>query len=91
MTTETFTLADLMRERGYTRPEDRADGLWAALMVCHDCPHRMIDHDEIAFRCRVCRCDQAHRGLSARADDRLLALGVALREAAQPDSTGARE
>ena len=57
------------------------DILWEALMVCGDCPHRMIDHDEVAMRCRKCRCDQSARGLSSLADERLLALGGAIREA----------
>jgi hypothetical protein len=67
-------LADLYRERR----ETREDILWGALMVCHDCPHRIIEHDEVAFRCSRCSCDQSQRGLGARADERLRILGRAI-------------
>lgn len=70
------TLADVIRDRD----EGEYDELWSALMVCGDCPHRMIDHDQLAMRCLVCRCDQRQRGLSAHADERLMTLGTALRE-----------
>jgi len=70
-------LAELLRERGDTEHEV----LWGALMVCNDCPHRMIDHDWVEMRCLRCRCNQSHRGLSSHATDRLLALGRAIREA----------
>jgi hypothetical protein len=82
MTTTDDTLADVLRERyGPDLPAPKQDVLWAALMVCHDCPHRMIDHDEVAMRCTVCRCNQSSRGLSSRADERLRDLGVAIRDA----------
>lgn len=70
-------LADLIVER----QEDRDDVLWGALMCCHECNHRIIEHDQVALRCRVCTCDQSHRGLGAYADEYLLDLGRALKEA----------
>jgi hypothetical protein len=80
--------AELLRERGKTRVES----LWAALMRCNDCDHRIIDHDEVAARCLVCLCDQGHRGLSAYADERLVDFGRVLRMAeAARDSVAPRE
>jgi hypothetical protein len=75
------TLADLVRFRFEGNDYiDRADVLWDALMVCHDCDHRMIDHDMVADRCTLCRCDQSQRGLSCHADARLTELGRAIRD-----------
>lgn len=77
-------LGDLLRER-YGKRDFRDEALWGALMVCQDCPHRMIEHDEVAMHCLKCRCDQSDRGLSSWADDRLKALGLAIREASEPE------
>lgn len=70
-------LAVLIQER----QEDRGQVLWGALMCCRECDDRIIEHDQITFRCRVCSCDQSHRGLSSYADEYLLDLGQALGEA----------
>ena len=73
-------LSGLLRER-YGEPVDRADVLWAALMCCQECDCRMIEHDEVAMQCRNCDCDQSGRGLSAYADEYLIDLGQAVRDA----------
>jgi hypothetical protein len=73
----TAELASLIVER----QEDRNDVLWYALMCCQDCDDRIIEHDQLTFRCRVCDCDQSHRGLNAYADEYLTDLGRALKEA----------
>ena len=75
-------LGELLHER-YGDRDYRHEALWNALMVCQDCPHRMIEHDEVAMRCTKCRCDQRDRGLSSWADERLIALGQALHEYAK--------
>lgn len=63
------------------RDENREEVLWGALMRCHECDDLIVEHDQVAFRCRVCSCNQEHRGLSAYADEFLMELGMALKEA----------
>lgn len=76
-----FTLVDLVRERGWAEEGRREDALWDALMVCNECDHRLIEHDQVAFTCRICSCDQSQRGLSAHADEYLTDFDEALRAA----------
>jgi hypothetical protein len=76
--TLTKRLAELLAAR-YRLPLDRGDVLWDALMVCNDCDERMIDHDIVAMKCRLCPCDESGRGLSSYADDALLDLALAIR------------
>lgn len=70
-------LADLIRDRRSARDEV----LWGLLMRCHDCGHRIADHDEVAARCLECSCAQGGPGwiISAYADRRLTLYGRALR------------
>jgi hypothetical protein len=70
-------LSDLLVERG----ESRDEVLWSALMRCQDCDCLIIEHDQVAFRCRMCGCDQSQRGLSSYADEHLQELDVALKDA----------
>ena len=79
MSTETqlSSLADLIKERN----EGEASLLWSLLMRCRDCDDRLADHDEVAMVCLLCSCDQAHRGLSAYADEQLMEYGRAMKEA----------
>ena len=63
------------------RQETRDELLWGALMRCQSCDCLIIEHDQVAFRCRSCRCDQSHRGLSSYADEYLMELGKAMKEA----------